>query len=259
MLKNIVGLVTGGASGLGLATAERLVREGGKVVICDLSTSKGADIAKHLGNNAVFAPVDVTSEDDVKNALDLCKIKFGRLDAAVNCAGITVVKPALNTKSKVIHTQEQFIKVLDVNIGGTFNVMRLSAAMMSENEPDTEGCRGVIINTASIAAFDGKRGQCAYSASKAAVVGMTLPAARDLASTGIRVCTIAPGYFLTSMTEGLLELNGGQLPDSMQFPARMGKPDEFAMAVQFIITNPMMNGEVIRVDGAVRMQPGANL
>jgi len=255
MLKNIVGIVTGGASGLGRATAERLVREGGRTVICDLPTSKGADIAKDLGDNAVFAPADVTSETDIKAALELCKEKFGRLDAAVNCAGIATARLTYNPNKKTAHSYEDFIKVLTVNTGGSFNVLRLSAGLMSENEPNSDGCRGVIINTASVAAYEGQRGQIAYSASKGGVVGMTLPAARDLAPLGIRVCTVAPGLFLTPMLEGLPEKVREYLAETVPFPSRLGNPDEYAQTVQFIITNPLMNGEVIRVDGALRMQP----
>ncbi|CAL4124153.1 unnamed protein product [Meganyctiphanes norvegica] len=255
MLKNIVGLVTGGASGLGRATVERLVREGGRAVICDLPTSKGADIAKDLGDNAAFYPTNVTSEDDVKAALELCKEKFGRLDVAVNCAGIATARLTFNPNKKSVHSYEDFIKVLTVNTGGSFNVLRLSAAVMSENEPNSDGCRGVIINTASVAAYEGQRGQIAYSASKGGVVGMTLPAARDLAPVGIRVCTVAPGLFLTPMLEGLPEKVRGYLAETVPFPSRLGNPDEYAQTVQFIITNPLMNGEVIRVDGALRMQP----
>merc|ERR1712106_692845 len=252
MLKNIVGLVTGGASGLGRATVERLVREGGRAVIVDLPTSKGAEVAKELGDNAVFAPANVTSEADITAALELCKEKFGRLDAAVNCAGIAVARLTYNHNKKMAHSYEDFIKVLTVNTGGSFNVLRLSAAMMSENEPNSDGGRGVIINTASVAAYEGQRGQIAYSASKGGVVAMTLPAARDLAPIGIRVCTVAPGLFLTPMLEGLPEKVRSYLAETVPFPSRLGNPDEYAQTVQFIITNPLMNGEVIRVDGALR-------
>lgn len=255
MLKNIVALVTGGASGLGRATTERIVREGGRVVIADLSTSQGGSLAQDLGSNAVFSPVDVTREKDVENALIMAKEKFGKLDCAVNCAGIGVAFKTYNFNKKVPHKLDDFVKVLMVNTVGTFNVIRLSAGVIGENEPDSDGYRGVIINTSSVAAYDGQIGQAAYSASKGAVVGMTLPIARDLSTQGIRVCTIAPGLFDTPLLSSLPEKVRNFLSKSVPFPPRLGKPDEFAMMVQTIITNPYLNGEVIRVDGSLRMQP----
>lgn len=256
MLKNVVGLVTGAASGLGRATAQRFVREGGKVVVADLPASAGQQLVEELGaDNAIFAPVNVTSEEDVLKALEGCKQKFGRLDAVVNCAGIGVAFKTYNHNKKISHNLEDMEKLLKVNVLGTFNVIRLSAAVMHENQPDSDGARGVIINTASIAAFDGQIGQAAYSASKGAIVGMTLPIARDLSIIGVRVCTIAPGLFRTPLLDFLPDKVKLFLGDNIPFPRRFGEPDEFAHMVQSIITNPVMNGATIRLDGALRMLP----
>ncbi|XP_059484266.1 3-hydroxyacyl-CoA dehydrogenase type-2 [Neocloeon triangulifer] len=255
MLRNVVGLVTGGASGLGRATVERFVREGGKVVLCDLSTSKGEEVAKSLGENVVFSATDVTSEKDVLKALDICKEKFGRLDAAINCAGLGVAFKTYNFKKDQAHSLEDFLRILTVNTGGTFNVIRLAVGLIGKNEPDASNLRGVVVNTASVAAFDGQIGQAAYSASKGGIVGMTLPIARDLASQGIRVCTIAPGLFDTPLLQSLPEKVRTYLANTVPCPSRLGNPDEFAMLVESIIRNPMLNGEVIRLDGALRMQP----
>jgi len=255
-VKGLVGLVTGGASGLGKATATRLVKNGARVVICDLPTSKGSEVVKELGaDNAVFAPVNVTSEEDVKNALALAKEKFGRLDITVSCAGIGVGIKTYNIKKDAYHSLEDFTRVLTVNTIGTFNVARLAAGLMSKNEPNADGQRGVIVNTASVAAYEGQRGQVAYAASKGAVVAMTITIARDLADAGIRCCTIAPGLFETPMMAGLSEKVQKFLASSIPFPARLGQPEEYAHLVQFIVENPVMNGEVIRLDGALRMQP----
>jgi len=255
MLKNVVGLVTGGASGLGRATVERMVKEGGKVTLCDLSTSDGASIAKSLGDNCVFAPTDITKVNDVEDALTLTKQSFGRLDAAINCAGIGVAYKTYNFNKKLPHNLDDFSKVLMVNTVGTFNVIRLSAGVIGENDPDDDNQRGVIINTASVAAYDGQMGQAAYSASKGAIVGMTLPIARDLASQGIRVNTIAPGLFDTPLLASLPEKVRAFLAKTVPNPSRLGNPDEFAHLVQHVILNHMMNGETIRLDGAIRMQP----
>ncbi|XP_069686675.1 3-hydroxyacyl-CoA dehydrogenase type-2-like [Periplaneta americana] len=255
MLNGVVGLITGGASGLGRATIERLVKGGGRAVICDLPTSSGLKLEKELGDNVVFVPTDVVSETDVENAVQIAKNKFGRLDVAVNCAGIGVAFKTYNFKKKTPHSLQDFTKVLMINTIGTFNVIRLSAGLIGENEPNADGQRGVIINTASIAAFDGQAGQAAYSASKGAIVGMTLPVARDLAGQGIRVCTIAPGLFDTPLLASLPVKVRSFLEKSIPFPSRLGKPEEFALLVQNIIENPMLNGEVIRLDGAIRMQP----
>ncbi|XP_075226363.1 hydroxysteroid 17-beta dehydrogenase 10 [Lycorma delicatula] len=255
MLKGIVALVTGGASGLGKATVERVIKQGGKAVICDLPTSEGSKLAEALGTDALFCPVDITSEGDIQNALSVTKEKFGRLDVAVNCAGIGVAFKTYNFNKKLPHKLEDFTRTLTVNTVGTFNVIRLAVGLIGENQPNEDGYRGTVINTASVAAFDGQMGQVAYSASKAAIVGMTLPLARDLASQGIRVCTIAPGLFDTPLLSNLPDKVKGFLHKSVPHPQRFGKPEEFAHLVQSIIENPVLNGEVIRLDGALRMQP----
>ncbi|XP_044752253.1 3-hydroxyacyl-CoA dehydrogenase type-2-like [Coccinella septempunctata] len=256
MLKGAVSLVTGGASGLGKATVERLVQQGSKVVICDLPSSKGHELSKALGENkAVFAPVNVTSEQNVNDALKLVKDKFGKLNYLVNCAGIGAAVRTYNFKKNEPHSLEEFTKVLTINTVGTFNVIRLAVGLLGQNEPNESGERGVIVNTASVAAFDGQIGQVAYSASKGGVVGMTLPLARDLASQGIRVVTIAPGLFRTPLLEELPEKVIASLEKSVPFPSRLGDPKEYAHLVESIIRNPMLNGEVIRLDGAIRMQP----
>ncbi|XP_005282406.1 3-hydroxyacyl-CoA dehydrogenase type-2-like isoform X1 [Chrysemys picta bellii] len=254
-VKGMVGLVTGGASGLGRATAERLVQQGASAVIVDLPTSDGPSVAKALGEQCVFAPADVTSEADVKGVLALVREKFGRLDLAVNCAGIAVAVKTYNAKKDMPHSLEDFQRVLNVNIAGTFNVIRLSAGEMGRNDPDSDGHRGVIVNTASVAAFEGQVGQAAYSASKGGIVGMTLPIARDLAPMGIRVVTIAPGLFATPLLAGLPEKVRTFLARQVPFPSRLGLPGEYAHLVQCIVENPMLNGEVIRLDGAIRLQP----
>lgn len=248
-------LVTGAASGLGRATAERFVRQGAMVVLCDLPTSGGNEVAKALGNDCVFAPTDVTSEANVKQALAIAEEKFGRLDIAVNCAGIGVAFKVYNFNKNKAHSQDDFLRVLNVNTGGTFNVIRLSVSLMGKNEPNKNGQRGVVINTASVAAFDGQMGQAAYSASKGAIVGMTLPLARDLASQGIRVCTIAPGLFDTPLLGSLPEKVRTFLASTIPYPSRLGHPDEYAHLVECIVQNPLLNGEVIRLDGALRMMP----
>lgn len=255
MLKGTVSLVTGGASGLGKATLLRLVQQGSKVVLCDLPTSKGKELAQEIGNDKVlFAPTDVTSESDVEAALELTKQKFGKLDNLVSCAGIGVAFKVYNFNKNLPHKLDDYTKVININTIGTFNVIRLAVGLIGQNEPNEDGQRGVVVNTASIAAFDGQMGQAAYSASKGAIAGMTLPLARDLASQGIRVCTIAPGLFLTPLLENLPEKVRNFLEKSIPFPHRLGKPAEFAHLVQTVIENPMLNGEIIRLDGALRMQ-----
>lgn len=255
MLKGVVTLITGAASGLGKATAERIIKQGGKVVICDLPTSEGAKLSSELGSDSVFCAADVTSETDVQKVLDVTKEKFGRLDVAVNCAGIGVAYKTYNFNKKLPHKLEDFSKVLTINTIGCFNVIRLAVGLIGENKPNEDGSRGLVINTASIAAFDGQMGQVAYAASKAAIVGMTLPLARDLSSQGIRVCTIAPGLFDTPLLSTLPDKVKGFLYKSIPHPQRFGKPEEFALLVQSIIENPVLNGETIRIDGAMRMQP----
>lgn len=251
----MVTLVTGGASGLGRGTVERFVREGAKVVICDLPKSPGEEVAASLGSDAVFVPTDITSESDVSNALQVCKDKFGKLDAVVNCAGIGVAISTYNFKKNTAHSQDDFLRVLNVNVGGSFNVIRQAAGLIGANEPQADGQRGCIVNTASVAAYEGQRGQAAYSASKGAICAMTLPIARDLASQGIRVNTIAPGLYDTPLLAGLPDKVRDYLAKTVPFPQRLGKPDEFGHLAQFMIQSPMMNGEVVRLDGAIRMQP----
>jgi len=256
MMKGLVTLVTGGASGLGRATVERFVRNGARVVICDLPISEGPKLSDTLGkDNTIFTPTDVTSEADVTKALEKCKEKFGKLDVVVNCAGIGVAFKTYNFNKNLPHRLEDFAKVININAVGTFNVIRLSVGLMGQNQPDKNGQRGVVVNTASVAAYDGQMGQAAYSASKGAIVGMTLPIARDLASQGIRVMTIAPGLFETPLLLALPEKVREFLAKTVPFPSRLGAPDEYAQLVQSIVENPMLNGEVIRLDGALRMQP----
>ena len=247
--------MTGGASGLGKATAERFIRAGSKVVIGDLEKSSGGDVAKELGDNAVFVPLDVTSEKDLQEALNVTKSKFGRLDVAVNCAGIGVAIKTYNFNKQLPHNLETFAQVVKVNLVGTFNVIRLSAGLIGENQPNKDNQRGVIINTASVAAYDGQMGQAAYSASKGGIVGMTLPIARDLSVQGIRVVTIAPGLFDTPLLQALPEKIRAFLAKTVPFPQRLGDPAEYAHMVEAIVDNPMMNGETIRIDGALRMMP----
>lgn len=229
--------------------------QGATAVLLDLPNSDGEVQAKKLGKNCTFAAADVTSEKDVQAALTLAKEKFGRVDVAVNCAGIAVAIKTYNLKKNQAHTLEDFQRVLNVNLLGTFNVIRLVAGEMGQNEPDQGGQRGVIINTASVAAFEGQVGQAAYSASKGGIVGMTLPIARDLAPVGIRVMTIAPGLFGTPLLTSLPEKVRNFLASQVPFPNRLGDPAEYAHLVQAIIENPFINGEVIRLDGAIRMQP----
>ncbi|XP_077429921.1 3-hydroxyacyl-CoA dehydrogenase type-2 isoform X2 [Vanacampus margaritifer] len=254
-VKGMVGLVTGGASGLGRATVERLVQSGASAVILDLPSSQGATLAADLGDRCAFAAADVTSEADVRSAVDLAREKFGKLDLAVNCAGIAVAVKTYNFTKDLPHKLDDFQRVINVNIAGTFNVIRLAVGAMAKNEPDADGHRGCIVNTASVAAFDGQVGQAAYSASKGGIVGMTLPIARDLAPMGIRVVTIAPGLFSTPLLEGLPEKVRSFLARQVPFPPRLGDPAEFAHLVAALAENPMINGEVIRLDGAIRMQP----
>lgn len=250
-INNAVAVVTGGASGLGLATVKELHGQGAKIVIVDLPSSSGETIAKDLGEGAVFVAADVTDEEQVSAALDAAQA-LGTLRIAVNCAGIG---NAIKTVSKKgAFPLDAFTKVVTVNLIGTFNVIRLAAERISAAEPAGKE-RGVIINTASVAAFDGQIGQAAYSASKGGVVGMTLPIARDLASKGIRVVTIAPGLFDTPLLAGLPEPARESLGQQVPHPSRLGKPDEYGALAVHIVENPMLNGEVIRLDGAIRMAP----
>ena len=250
-LSNAVALVTGGASGLGRATAEGLVAAGAKVVLVDLPSSPGAETASEIGDAARFVPADVTDPAAVQEAIDTAT-ELGTLRVAVNCAGVGTPGRVLSKRGPM--DLEQFQKVVTINLVGTFNVLRLSAAAMAASEP-VDGERGVIVNTASIAAFDGQIGQAAYAASKGGVVGMTLPIARDLAQHLIRVMTIAPGTFSTPMLHGLPPEAVKSLGDAVPMPSRLGEPAEYAALVRHICENQMLNGEVIRLDGALRMAP----
>jgi NAD(P)-dependent dehydrogenase (short-subunit alcohol dehydrogenase family) len=252
LIEGAVGLVTGGASGLGLATTEALLAGGGRVVICDLPKSPGADVAARLGDAVAFAPTDVTDADQVQAAVQLAVERFGGLHVAVNCAGIGWAQRTVARSGP--HDLKVFELVIRVNLIGTFNVIRLAAQRMSDQEPMGEE-RGVIVNTASVAAFDGQIGQAAYASSKGGVVSLTLPVARDLAARLIRVMTVAPGTFDTPMLAGLPEDQRQQLVEHIPHPHRLGQPAEFAALVRHIIENPMLNGETIRLDGAIRMPP----
>jgi 3-hydroxyacyl-CoA dehydrogenase / 3-hydroxy-2-methylbutyryl-CoA dehydrogenase len=252
-IKNVIAVITGGASGLGGATAERFVQQGAKVVILDRDVDKGEAHADALGENARFAQADVTSETDVQTALDMAISEFGGLNTLVNCAGVGLA--IRTTSSRGAHPLDLFETVIRINLIGTFNVIRLASTMMTNNVINNEGERGVIINTASVAAFDGQIGQVAYSASKGGIVGMTLPIARDLARNGIRVCTIAPGLFDTPLLAALPEDARNSLGQQVPFPSRLGQPAEYAQLAQQIIENVMLNGETIRLDGAIRMSP----
>uniref|UniRef100_A0A0P4WCA6 3-hydroxyacyl-CoA dehydrogenase type-2 n=1 Tax=Scylla olivacea TaxID=85551 RepID=A0A0P4WCA6_SCYOL len=255
MFKGLVALVSGGASGLGRATVERVARQGGRVVLCDLQSSQGSKVAQEIGSDRVlFVPTDVTSPGDVEGAVAACKEQYGRLDVAVNCAGIGTAAKVYNHNKGTIHSFEDFMRIQTVNLGGTFNVTRVAVSLMAQNTPDSQGQRGVVVNTASIAAFDGQMGQAAYAASKGGIVGLTLPLARDLAPIGIRVCTVAPGLFRTPLLESLPEKVQTFLAKTVPFPPRLGDPSEFAQLVEAIVANPMMNGETVRLDGALRMQ-----
>jgi 3-hydroxyacyl-CoA dehydrogenase/3-hydroxy-2-methylbutyryl-CoA dehydrogenase len=246
--------VTGAGSGLGRATALRLAKQNAKVVVADMSADNVKKVVDEIGaSSAIPAVLDVTNENQVRESMNEAVKKWGKLNAAVNCAGIAIANKTLSKKG--VHDLNAFIKVLTVNTAGTFNVCRIAADIMQKNEADADGKRGVFVNTASVAAFDGQIGQVAYAASKGAVAAMTLPLARDLSSVGIRVCTIAPGLFLTPMLESLPEAVRKELGATVPFPKRLGNPDEYAMLVESILLNPMLNGETIRLDGALRMQP----
>ncbi|TQM04206.1 3-hydroxyacyl-CoA dehydrogenase [Pseudonocardia kunmingensis] len=246
-----VALVTGGASGLGLATTKALRAAGARVVILDLPTSAGAERATELGDGVVYAPADVRSEADVTAALDAADA-LGPLRVAVNCAGTGNAIRTIGRKG--VFPLADFTRIIEINLIGTFNVIRLAAERMVRHDPVGEE-RGVIVNTASVAAFDGQIGQAAYSASKGGVVGMTLPIARDLASAQIRVVTIAPGLFDTPLLAGASDEVRASLGAQVPHPARLGNPTEFGALAAHIVANPMLNGEVIRLDGAIRMAP----
>lgn len=246
-------VITGGASGLGEAAARVLVSKGARVVILDLNEERGISLMAELGGNAAFIKTDITVSIQVQAAIDFALEQFKQIDIVINCAGIA---PGMKIATKKgSHQIELFRKTMEINVIGPFDVMRSAAEKMIRNEPNDEAGRGVIINTASIAAFDGQIGQAAYAASKAALVGMTLPVARDLAGEGIRICTIAPGLYKTPMMAALPENIQEALGQMVPFPSRLGKPEEFALLVVQIIENPMLNGETIRLDGAIRLAP----
>ena len=252
-LKNIQAVITGGASGLGHAVARHLVAHGGKVSLFDVNEDKGQAAASELGEAARFMRTDVTSEDGVIANLESAKAAMGGLNVVVNCAGILGAGRVLGREAPM--PLSNFSTTVMVNLVGSFNVAKSAAALMQDNEPGEDGERGVIVNTASVAAYEGQIGQAAYSASKGGVVGMTLPMARELARFGIRVATIAPGIFWTPMVDGMPEAVQESLSASIPFPSRLGKPEEFAELAAFIIVNRYINGETIRLDGGVRLQP----
>jgi NAD(P)-dependent dehydrogenase (short-subunit alcohol dehydrogenase family) len=246
-------LISGGASGLGGATAEMVVQTGGNAVILDVNQAAGQALASKLGGRVQFLKTDVTSDAEVQQAVDAAVKAFGAVHGAVNAAGIGVAERVLGKEGP--QPLANFAKVIHINLVGTFNVIRLAAAAMARNEPGESGERGVIVNTASVAAFDGQIGQAAYSASKGGIVGMTLPIAREFARMGVRVMTIAPGTFDTPLLAGLPEAARQSLAQQVPFPSRLGRPAEYAALVRHIFENEMLNGEVIRLDGAIRMAP----
>ncbi len=256
-LINTTALITGGASGLGEATARLFLAEGARCVILDINETAGKALAAEFPDKLLFVRTNVSDEIDVKLAIQAGIDKFGSIQIAVNCAGVAPVGKTVGKVDGVYgpHSLATFEKTIKINLIGTFNVIRLAAFAMESNTPNAEGERGVIINTASVAAFDGQIGQVAYAASKGGIVSMTLPIARDLAKSGIRVMTIAPGLFETPLMLGLPEEARLSLGQQVPFPARLGKPQEYALLAKSIVENVMLNGEVIRLDGAIRMGP----
>jgi len=252
-IKGKVALVTGGASGLGAATVRMIVGSGGRAVILDLNEKLGAGMVGELGDSVRFVRADVSDPGDVEQAVKVATDAFGALHICANCAGIGDPQKVIGKEGPA--DLARYTKVIRVNLIGTFNVTRLAAWAIARSEPNADGERGVIICTASVAAFDGQIGQAAYSASKGGIVGMTLPLARDLSNTGIRVVTIAPGLFDTPLLAALPEDVKASLGAMVPFPKRLGKPSEYALLARQIIENPMLNGEVIRLDGAIRMAP----
>jgi NAD(P)-dependent dehydrogenase (short-subunit alcohol dehydrogenase family) len=250
-IQDSVFIVTGGASGLGEASVRNLHAGGAKVVIADVGVDKGETLAAALGDRVAFIKTDITSEADGKAAVDLAVTRFGALHGLINCAGVGPAWKVLGKDGP--HPLDNFARTVTINLVGAFNMVRLAAAAMAVGTPNAEGERGVIVNTASVAAFEGQVGQAAYAASKAGVVGMTLPIARELARSGIRVNAIAPGLFLTPMMAALPQDVQDSLGKATPFPPRLGRPDEFAQLVRSIVENVMINGEVIRLDGAVRL------
>ena len=252
-ISNKVSLVTGGASGLGLATAELLIESGSKVMLLDLNEDNAKAAAEKLGSNASYVVANVTDETSIQSAIDKTVEEFGSLHVVVNCAGIGSASKTVGRDGA--HPLDYFKLVVDINLIGTFNVLRLAAVAMGNNEPNADGECGVIINTASVAAFDGQMGQAAYSASKGGVVGMTLPIARDLARMGIRINTIAPGIFNTPLMNAAPDSVKNPLIEMVQFPKRLGHPEDFASLTKHIVENSYLNGETIRIDGSIRMAP----
>lgn len=250
-VKGLTAVVTGGASGLGEACVRSLVKQGSKVAILDMAEERGREIATELGNDAIFCKTDVTDEKTVQAAMDMAMESFGAIHVAVNCAGVGTPAKILGKSGPM--SIEHFMKVVQINLIGTVNVIRLAAEKMIQNTGNEDGEKGVVINTASVAAFEGQIGQAAYSASKAAVVGLTLPVAREFAAYGIRVVTIAPGLFETPMAGGLPEKVRSSLTEMIPFPRRFGKPSEFAELVNHIIENSYLNGFTIRLDASIRM------
>jgi NAD(P)-dependent dehydrogenase (short-subunit alcohol dehydrogenase family) len=252
-LSDVKAVVTGGASGLGRAAAARFAAAGARVAILDVAGSAGDDTARALGAGAVFTPADVTDADQVERALATARARLGAINVLVNCAGVATAMKTLGKHGPA--RLDEFSRVVQINLVGTFNCIRLAAAIMADNVPSRDGERGVVVNTASIAAFDGQIGQAAYAASKAGIVGMTLPIARDLAELGIRVMTIAPGIFDTPLLAALPAAARESLGKQVPFPPRLGRPDEFAALVAHVVENVMLNAETIRLDGALRMSP----
>ena len=252
-LQDSIFIVTGGASGLGEATVRAFHGAGAKVVIADVGVAKGEALAAELGEGVAFCKTDITSEADGQAAVDLAVRQFGGLQGLINCAG---VGPAWKVRGKDgPHPLEAFVRTVNINLVGAFNMIRLAAVAMAAGSPNADGERGVIVNTASVAAYEGQIGQAAYSASKGGVVGMTLPMARELARFGIRVMTVAPGVFWTPMVDGMPDDVQKSLAATIPFPSRLGQPEEYADLVAYILTNPYLNGETIRLDGATRLAP----
>ena len=251
-IKNCVAVVTGGASGLGEATVRTVIAKGGKAAILDFDADRGEKVAAELGPAAIFCKTDVTDEASVQAAVEKTVAALGGIHVAVNCAGVGTPRKVIGRDGRPMPI-DFFNKVIQINLVGTMNVVRLAAVRMLKNAPNADGEKGVVINVASVAAFEGQIGQAAYSASKAGVVGMTLPLAREFADAGIRVNTIAPGIFMTPMLAGLPEKAQAALASMMPFPKRLGRPSEFAMLAAQIVENPMINGETIRLDAAIRM------
>ncbi|MDX1570634.1 MAG: SDR family oxidoreductase [Xanthomonadales bacterium] len=252
-LNDTKAVISGGVSGLGFAVAERIIAEGGRVTLLDINDEKGAEAKAALGDRSHYVNTDVRSEDSVEAAVAAGRKFMGGVNAAISCAGVLGAGRVLGREAPM--ALDYFANVININLVGTFNLSKTAAAAMNENEPNDEGERGVIINTASVAAYEGQIGQAAYSASKSGVVGLTLPMAREFTRFGIRVMSIAPGVFHTPMVDGMPEQVFEALNASVPFPSRLGRPSEFADTVAFVLENAYMNGSTIRVDGAIRLEP----